>query len=337
MGLHRVRRGSRAPRWWKWAFTLVELLVVIAIIGILIALLLPAVQAAREAARRSQCNNNTKQIALALHNYYDTHKTFPAYQYPCDGCYAWQGHGPFEMILPYTEQGTIYDQIDFSLSCYDGNQPRDVKITSYLCPTDGPYPDMNRPGMNYAVCAGARRNIYSTGNPVQASGVFVRRRDTTIAQIRDGTSNTILLSEILKGDNNNNQFTLERDYSRQLPGGFDQFPTAAQVESAGVACDSTAPGDHQSNAGRWWACGFPGYGVFNTVAPPNWQHVTCCHGGGFGMACDRHGIVPPRSLHPGGVNLAAADGSGRFVSETIDLQLWQWLGAREDGEPAQMP
>ncbi len=231
----------------------------------------------------------------------------------------------------------MWDQIDWGASAYAGSQPRDVKIASYLCPTDGPYPDQNRPGLNYAVNAGSRRNIYSTGNPVPACGPFVRRRETTFAQIRDGTSNTILMSEILKGDHNNGVFTLERDFSRQLPGGFDQLPDAATVESAGVSCDGVAAGDHQSNAGRWWSCGFPGYGVCNTVAPPNWTHVTCCAGGGFGMACDRHGIVPPRSLHPGGVNAATADGSVHFVSETIDFKIWQYLGARAEGEAAQIP
>ena len=342
MGSYKTDRrlaGSRP----KWAFTLVELLVVIAIIGILIALLLPAVQAAREAARRSQCTNNLKQIALAFHNYHDTHKTFPAFQYPCTNssgnCNSWLRHGPFTMILPYIEQNSIYESIDFSLPFNHGNQPnRDAKIGGYLCPTDGPFPDTNRPGLNYAVNAGSRRNIYSTGGPVRASGPFVRLRETNFAQIRDGTSNVVLASEILLGDNDNNMFTIERDYSRQLPGGFDQFPTANDIESAGTSCDATAlGGDHQSNAGRRWGAGHAGFGVCNTVAPPNWRHVTCCEGGGFGVACDRNAIVPPRSWHPGGVNAALCDASVTFVSETIDLTNWQFLGAREDGNPVQSP
>ncbi len=333
---HRTNRRA-AGRWLKRAFTLVELLVVIAIIGILIALLLPAVQAAREAARRSQCTNNLKQIALGFHNYHDTHKTFPAYQYPVTGTYSWQGHGPLTMILPYIEQTTIYDKVDFQQRWDAGvHWPlRITKIGAFICPSDLPYPDTRFGGTNYAVCGGADVDFYRTGGSVAGTGVFMRRRDTRIAEILDGTSNTIMLGEILKGDNSSSTRTLERDLTNQLTIPTSQFPSSAEIEAAGVACDANSY--QQSNAGRDWMASFPGHVAFNTVAPPNWPHIGCCKGGGFGYACDRHGIIPPRSLHPGGVNTATADGSVHFISETIDFSMWQYLGARKDGNVVQVP
>jgi prepilin-type N-terminal cleavage/methylation domain-containing protein/prepilin-type processing-associated H-X9-DG protein len=320
----------------RHGFTLVELLVVIAIIGILIALLLPAVQAAREAARRSQCTNQIKQLALAFHNYHDTHRKFPAYQYPVAGANSWEGHGAFTMILPYIEQRTVYDKVKFTVRWDDGTQPNATKIGTLICPSDIAYPDQNRPGNNYVVCGGARVNLYDTGAPVNASGIFVRWRETGFNDIQDGSSNVIMLSELLKGDNNTSSLNLDRDFTNQLGSYTDQFPDQAQIESLGATCDTTAQTYQQINAGREWMASFPGMTSFNTVAPPNWKHISCCTGGGFGYACDRNGIVPPRSKHPGGVNVAMGDASVRFVSETIDLLTWQRSGARADGNPVQL-
>lgn len=325
-------------------FTLVELLVVIAIIGILVGLLLPAVQAAREAARRMSCSNNVKQLALAFHNYHDTYKKFPAYQYnivrSSGNVSSWRGHGGLTMILPYIEQQPLYDQVDWTLEWDGGNNGNPVartKIDAMLCPTDMSYPDSAWGGNNYGLNGGSRRAFYSTGSPVKASGAFARRSETAFRDLTDGTSNVILLAEFLKGDNSGSQLDLERDFTNSLSLGTDQFPTQADIETAGVACDGTAAGYQVSNAGRSWMASFPGWIAINTIAPPNWKHVNCCTGGGFGYACDRDGIVPARSLHPGGVMCAMSDGAVKFAAETVDFTLWQHLGARGDGNPASLP
>jgi prepilin-type N-terminal cleavage/methylation domain-containing protein len=206
----------------RHGFTLVELLVVIAIIGILVALLLPAVQAAREAARRMSCSNNQKQIALALHNYHDTYKTFPPdaiwiNRRTLTGSAASGDQRNFTwvaLILPFVEQQPLYNSIDFKLPglpqlVAPGKTLAGVMLPQFLCPSDTKFaaqPQIRATspeGFGYTSYAGAmgwdphRRRF---GDPVRA-GVFSIIDPVGISDIKDGTTNTILLGETTVGAN----------------------------------------------------------------------------------------------------------------------------------------
>ncbi|NLS91984.1 MAG: DUF1559 domain-containing protein [Planctomycetaceae bacterium] len=310
-----------------YAFTLVELLVVIAIIGILIALLLPAVQAAREAARRSQCTNNLKQIALATHNYHDTHKVFPPAavwlaNYGTDSAnFRDGGYGATwaTMLLPFMEQSALHDQYDFSLpSDHDVNEPVvSTNIAGLRCPSDDELTPTSNSGDtnpnnryakgNYAARAGG---LYSNENGApngwenaQWKGPFTYRpvRSTKMADIRDGTSNTVFFSEILG-----------------QPSGGD-----CRGAWGRVACNTFSP--HTRSTADEWILG-PNANTkasTNLYDAPPYCGSSSVHPECTDDASDGSGGTGARSRHPGGVNCALGDGSVRFVSETIDRLIWR--------------
>jgi prepilin-type N-terminal cleavage/methylation domain-containing protein/prepilin-type processing-associated H-X9-DG protein len=342
-------------------FTLVELLVVIAIIGILVALLLPAVQAAREAARRMSCSNNLKQFALAAHNYHDSHKSFPRYAYrpinpPGPGFRGhWEGYGVSTMMLPYMEQQNIYDQAMAAIVPGQDNRwhagpsynpVARTKIGTFLCPSAEGSPEAGwlwGPGNNYAVSSGT--NLWWNGYTSAQNGAFRNDKETKFGDFSDGTSNTIFMSEQLIGDNNgsiyregevvrNAQFQVsDRNtwWGPALPG-TNAALTQANMETWGLACEANK-NDHLSSNGWNWLCANMTQTIFNTAAPPNWRYPTCIAINPPGYASDRHGNYPARSAHPGGVNMALADGSVQFTAETVDFILYQSQGTRNGGEP----
>lgn len=310
-------------------FTLVELLVVIAIIGILIALLLPAVQAAREAARRSQCTNNLKQLGLALHNYHDVHKSFPSAAiyigdppvapetYPSSSFrHAGWGATWVTTILPFFEQQALWDQYDFNLPSDDpvNSDVVSTQLPTFSCPSTDPLPNVNgdtgnstTPNNpyakgNYAVNTGGRyahENQSPVGwmdRTVRAPFTFRPAGVTSIRDCLDGTSNTIYLGEIMGQPSNGD-----------CRGAWGRIGCTVFSKNTRNASDQwiATPNADVSISSNLYDC--PPYCASSSMFP------NCYDCGG-----DGRGGNAARSEHPGGVNMGLGDASVRFVSETID-------------------
>jgi prepilin-type N-terminal cleavage/methylation domain-containing protein len=336
--MSRTRTVRNVPR----GFTLVELLVVIAIIGVLVALLLPAVQAAREAARRSQCANNLKQLGLALHNYHDVHKRMPWNYDSGNGTYPGQPSGRWHTFswivasLPFIEAGTIYDQIQFhradGFGHADNTAVRRIPLSTVMCPSAPHEPVLNGQRAGYRgdglnltaartdyvgslghIWAGWRDcaavpefphpqglfvrdtnpgtpwvNGENLGEQARINGVFRYMGSVRMADITDGTSNTIAVYEDMhwRGGNQAN---------------FDQ-----------------RPGDDAA-----WMCPLGAIGNLRNPMNnknPAWQQDPGdrrCHGWS--------------SYHPGGAQATLGDGSVRFFGETMDHIIRYALAVRNDG------
>lgn len=319
----RLQRNSVDRR----AFTLVELLVVIAIIGVLVGLLLPAVQAAREAARRMSCSNNLKQLGLAMHNYHDTHRRFaPAGLHIRDGHGAsatsssW-GHSWVVMLLPFFEQGNLHDQYDFNLTRSRDGVNRDVvavEIASLKCPSDGgrKEPWSNTASYargNYAVNCGVS-NAFSRGNfdMKMERGPFSNARayGATMADIEDGTSNTLLLGEIIAGDRSGDvRGAWAYPTGVYFCGGAPHYSDPRlQLRMNGNALNN----DLRDQPSRCSADGAD-------------RHLRCTSGGS-------RAFQTARSKHPGGVQFTLADGSTRFIAETLEFETWLRLLAQADNQ-----
>jgi len=338
----------------RTGFTLVELLVVIAIIGVMVGLLLPAVQAAREAARRMSCGNNLKQLGLALHNYHDTYKVFPA---GLTGTASNSGRlSPFVGLLPFIEQQPLMDQI--TANGQQSGAPWDTgrswwtrTLDALICPSDSGVQKNRELGKNsYVVNRGDRATELENVEFERGRGLFLGNRPLNIAQIKDGTSNTIAFCEIV------NSLTYGGD-ALEVPG-MVRASTAGIVLSPS-ACLATldladkrrfASGAAGRRRGDRWADGRPSFTGFQTILPPN--SPSCVESGNTEDA--NNAIFSVYSWHPGGVQAGMADGSIKFISDSIDTGnlglptpgrvttrspygVWGAIGTRSSGETVQLP
>jgi prepilin-type N-terminal cleavage/methylation domain-containing protein/prepilin-type processing-associated H-X9-DG protein len=304
-------------------FTLIELLVVIAIIAVLIALLVPAVQKVREAANRTRCSNNMRQVAVALHNYHEAYKRFPPGQ--PQGFYSanwysdptvvdadrscWVG-----FILPYIEQAAMYAQYQAwlnapnSLTCFAPFAT--THLATLLCPSDPYSPKLGTvPGnmqgthTNLVVCLGSGFATPNGANGLNLDGIFYGRSKTRMSRITDGTSNTLLVSELLFS------------------------PDTSQHDIRGRVWNSIHAGAE-----------------FSTLYPPNSSIGD--NPQGYCNPLPRAPCASPsvanaytlaRSMHPGGVNVAFADGAVQFIANGVTPAVYLALGSRAGAEPVSPP
>jgi len=341
------------------AFTLVELLVVIAIIGVLIALLLPAVQAAREAARRSQCSNHQKQLGIALHNYHDVYNKFPwlrgGRNNPnANRCGDYHG---IIALLPFYEQGARFDLINTDLPArdpWDSNYlPWQGQIPILVCPSSNLPPVRNHPRVaqrsyhfsvgttinnNYA---GETNGLFSfqTLNPSAAPVCAGSTLQKGFRDITDGSSNTIAVSEKGAG---------AEVGSRTIYGQSIFNSNLNNLVNNPAICLATAVNRRYLPAfsiatyttADLWGFGHSHWAAFTTILPPN--SPSCYQGGG--NPSNAPGVYSVSSYHPGGALACMADGSVRFVNETIncgnfgnitparDFGVWGALGTIAGGE-----
>lgn len=315
------------------AFTLVELLIVIAIIGVLVALLLPAIQSAREAARRSSCSNNLRQIGIALHHYHDANKRFPPSAIIPAGRTA-DGWSAQARLLPYLEEQGLENLIDWKRPYNVQPDVTKVRVAPYVCPAeirDEPRPDgslMHYP-LNYGINLGTWF-VHDPNNQDGGNGLVFPNSRTCFTTLTDGSSNTLAFAEF-------------KAWTAYLRDGAT--PSVANAAVPVLPADVVAfGGTLKTDSGHTeWVDGRAHQTGFTATFPPNSAVMMSSPAGVFDVDFNSsregkttnqitYAVVTSRSYHPGGVQVLLADGSGHFIADSIDIAVWQALATRDKGE-----
>lgn len=301
------RRNSTRP-----GITLIELLVVIFVLGLLAALLLPAVQSSRESARRIQCLSNLRQIGLAVSSYATDHGSFPPSGTVDEASYLVR-------LLPYVEQSDLYSQFNFSVPIGD-QVPLAIKRPAvYGCPTDPAVASYRFRSNYFGNCGWYERVSSDPDLPRVAVGpipYITSSLATSPAHVSDGLSSTVAIAECLPGFGNDIRRAVWQE-TPSLPI-FDRG-----VTTMGAECLAATTATFLFPRGMMWTPGGFGITMYDHVLPPNTRHCAW--------------VVNSGSMHSGGINAALCDGSARFFSSSVDAIVWRSLGTRAGGETVSVP
>jgi len=315
----RLRRG----------FTIVELLVVLAITSLLIGLMLPAVQKAREAARRKQCAVNLRQIGLALHGYHEQHNVLPAAVYGLDRPSGPKHFSIQAQLLPFLELNALYNGVNFQVRAFDrwhldvhvNSTVMAAQIAVFICPSD-PMPNIGQWGnSNYRANLGTNVTAYPRLN----NGAFMPVDSLSFRAFLDGLANTAAFSEKPRGDGTATRFSAPSEW-------FDPRvlrtlgPLPLQADQLIHVCGGSIPSHvpHDSLVGSTWFFASTRFTLYTHDLPPNHRVPDCAYSG----VSPPLGIFTARSFHPSGVNVLFMDGGVRFLSNDVERTIWLGLGTR---------
>ena len=334
-------------------FTLIELLVVVAVLALLAAIVLPAVQAAREAARRSSCGNHLRQIGLALHAYHAAMDVFPIgmTKAPFGGAAdyrGWNGWSAVSQMLNHLERADLYNAANFS---WNPDQPGQTKtgagpavnstvvrtmVDTFLCPSD--------PGAGSSRLNSYHASLGTTTwrNPKKTTGLFAVYNCYGLKDCVDGASNTVAFSEALVGraeasnGYRGNMVILAVDPTPSAIV-FDASANPAAISNGKANCTTAfrSGANTRDDRGALWAAGRVGYTLFQVVPTPNDAEMPlngCRFGGQSNYLSNSLNLTPATSQHPGGVNVLMGDGSVKFVRDRVNSRTWWAMGTRAGGE-----
>lgn len=329
MFTHNQRRlvGSLPSSSTRRAVTLIELLVVVGIVGLLLVLLLPAVQAARESARRMQCTANLHQLGLALHSYHVDHNQFPSSLKDRNG-FQWGFISPYGLLLPHIEQQVLFNSINFAFGAaespetptVENHTARRTKVNVLLCPSDGE--------PNHSVNYRFNRGRFAARPGSVYDGPFGIGIIASSASVTDGLSHTAFMSERNAGDFILSSASRIRNVKYPTTSVL-ATPISSDAEYIPL-CLAAKPDAWDGKSGRYWFYFGDMNTLYNHNGPPNDSRPSC----GMGTSRDWPpiGLFQPRSLHPGSVNVLFGDGHVEAILDSIAGPVWIAMGTYDSGD-----